>query len=187
MAEATLPRPKMDWTASDKGQAIKDFKQLCDLWFMVQKTEKEVQYSYIMLWLGTEGLRLVNTWGLSDEQLKDPQNIWDKLAQLEQTDNFRIHRLELQKLTQRQGESIEDFSLRLREKALKCKYSDHNCMEERILEQLIAGTNIARVQRELLAKDSTLTLQQKQKLTRPVHNTCASFRRYTRHPAALTQ
>ncbi|KAL8607946.1 hypothetical protein ACOMHN_005501 [Nucella lapillus] len=160
MAEASLPRPKMDWNSPDKAQAIRDFKQLCELWFMVKTIDKPAQYTYIMLWLGTEGLRLFNTWGLTEEELQDPKNIWDKFAQLEPADNFRIHRLELQRLSQRQGESVEDFLIRLKEKALRCRYGDTTSREERILKQLIAGTNIAKVQRELLAKDDKLTLQQ---------------------------
>ena len=44
-------------------------------------------------------------------------------------------------------------------KALSCRYADNALIDERILEQLIAGTNMPKIQRdELLAKDETLTL-----------------------------
>ena len=91
------------------------------MWFAVKGTVKELQHNYIMLWLGTEGLRLLNTWNLTAEQLKDPKNIWDKLALIEPPQNFHIKRLELQRLTQKQGESIEDFCTRCRTKALNCQ------------------------------------------------------------------
>ena len=73
MADSPLPRPKMDWCASDKAQALQNFRQLCDMWFAVKGTAKELQHNYIMLWLGTEGLRLLNTWNLTVEQLKRTQ------------------------------------------------------------------------------------------------------------------
>ena len=66
------------------------------MWFAVKGAVKELQHNYIMLWLGTEGLRLLNTWNLTAEQLKDPQNIWDKLALIEPPQNFRVP-LEFQK------------------------------------------------------------------------------------------
>ncbi|KAK7088654.1 hypothetical protein V1264_022553 [Littorina saxatilis] len=158
MADAPLPRPKMDWSSDDKAQALQDFKQLCDMWFKVKNTEKKLQHNYIMLWLGSEGLRLLNTWNLTVEQLEDPKNIWDRLQLLQPPQNFRIHRLEMQRLTQRTGESVEDFCTRCRTKAIKCKYTDKAAEDERVLEQLIAGTSISTVQRELLSRDSTLTL-----------------------------
>ncbi|XP_070198635.1 uncharacterized protein [Littorina saxatilis] len=144
MADAPLPLPKMDWSSDDKAQSLQDFKQLCDMWFKVKNTEKKLQHNYIMLW------------NLTVEQLEDPKNIWDRLQLLQQ--NFRIHRLELQRLTQRTGESVEDFCTRCRTKAIKCKYTDKAAEDERVLEQLIAGTSISTVQRELLSRDSTLTL-----------------------------
>ena len=58
----------------------------------------------------------------------------------------------------KQGELIEDFCTRCRTKALSCRYADNATIDERILEQLIAGTNMSKIQRELLAKDETLTL-----------------------------
>ena len=97
---------------------------------------------------------------LTADQLQDPKNIWDRLALLEPSQNFRIHRLEMQRLSQKQGESVEDFYIRIKTRALKCKYASEDITQERILEQFIAGTAIPKVQRELLSKDDTLTLAQ---------------------------
>ena len=160
MGDITLPRPTMDWSASDRAQALHDFQQLCEMWFTVNQTADALQHNYIMLWLGSEGLRLLNSWSLTTDQLQDPKNIWDRLALLEPSQNFRIHRLEMQRLCQKQGESVEDFYIRIKTQALKCKYASENVTQERILEQLIAGTAIPKVQRELLSKDDTLTLAQ---------------------------
>lgn len=160
MATNDLPCPVMDWTSSDRGRAIKDFKQLSQMWFAVKDIEAAKQHNYIILWLGTEGLRLFNTWGFTEEQLVDPNNIWRRLEQLEPTQNFRISRLEMQRLHQQEGEAIQDFVTRIRSLADKCSYAAPNIKNERILEQLIAGTRITTAQRELLNKDATLTLEQ---------------------------
>ena len=106
MADITLPQPTMDWSASDHTQTLRDFQQL---WFTVNQTADALQHNYIMLWLGSEGLRLLNSWSLTADQLQDPKNIWDSLALLEPSQNFRIHRLVMQRLYQKQGESVEDF------------------------------------------------------------------------------
>ena len=47
---------------------------------------------------------------------------------------FRIHRLEMQRLSQKQGESVEDFYIRIKMQALKCKYASEDITQERILE-----------------------------------------------------
>ena len=53
MADITLPRPTMDWSASDHTQALRDFQQL---WFTVNQTADALQLNYIMLWLGSAEL-----------------------------------------------------------------------------------------------------------------------------------
>ena len=77
MADTTLPRPTMDWSASDHAQALWDFQQLCKMWFTltVTHTEAAAQHKYIMLWLGSIGFRLLNSWSLTEEQLQDPKTI----------------------------------------------------------------------------------------------------------------
>ena len=100
MADA-LPNPSMDWNGPDRPQAYKEFKQLSELWFKVRGIQPEDQHSYIILWSGREGLRMYNTWGLTDDQLRDPKNVWDNFSrQIEPRENFRIHRLEFQRFKQ---------------------------------------------------------------------------------------
>lgn len=156
----TVPHPKMDWDSpSGRPQAYKEFKQLSELWFKVKNTKVEDQYSYIILWCGKEGLRMYNTWGLSDEQLKDPKNLWEKFsAQIEPQENFRIHRFEFQRYTQRSSESVDDFFSRCKEKAMKCRFKDNAELEERIIEVLISGMRSAETRKKLLGKDENLLI-----------------------------
>ena len=50
----------------------------------------------------------------------------------------------MQHLCQKQGESVEDFYVRINMQVLKCKYVSEDVTHERILEQLIAGMTIQR-------------------------------------------
>ena len=62
------------------------------MWFKVHKVPDADQHNYIILWSGKQGLRMFNTWGLTKDELKDPQNIWSKFSkQVEPQENFRIH------------------------------------------------------------------------------------------------
>ena len=123
MADITLPQPTMDWSASDHTQTLRDFQQL---WFTVNQTADALQLNYIMLWLGSAGYRLLNSWSLMADQLQDPKNIWGRLALLEPSQNFHIHHLEMQRLCQKQGEPVEDFYIRIKTQALKCKYASED-------------------------------------------------------------
>ena len=106
----TIPHPKMDWGHPDRPQAYKEFKQMANMWFQVKNIPAAQQHNYIILWAGREGLRIFNTWGLTDEQLQDPNNIWDKFSKhVESLENFRIHRLEFQRYKQGEHESVDEF------------------------------------------------------------------------------
>ena len=156
-----LPNPSMDWSNPDRSQAFCEFKQIADMWFQIKEIKPENQHNYILLWAGKEGLRMYNTWGLTEEQLKDPANIWNKFAgQMERKENFRMHRLEFQRYKQEATESVDDFLTRCTAKALKCQNKDEEAREERIIEVLIGGIKYPEVQRKLLSRDQGLTLRE---------------------------
>lgn len=164
-----IPTPVFDWNSPDRAQAFREFKQLSNMWFRVKNIPVKEQYNYIVMWSGREGLRMFNTWDLSEDQCADPNNIWTHFAgQVQPTENFRIHRLEFQRFRQDNSESIEDFVLRCKSKASKCMFpakkqgSDQpiGMMDERIIEVLISGVKYPEVQKLLLAKDSKLNLEE---------------------------
>lgn len=159
-APGGLPNPAMDWTNPDRATALAEFKQMCNFRFTAEDTKKERQYSHILLWAGPEGIRLSNTWGLSAEDLKKPEKIWEKFAESEPQDNFRIHRLELQQYKQNSTETVDDFITRCKTKVMKCKFPTEDARNERLIEQITAGIKYPEVQRKLLRKDDTLTLKQ---------------------------
>ena len=145
--------PHMDWLATNQAQTFKLFKQRLELYFKVKKIKKEEQVSYILLQVGDEGLRRFNAWALSDEELKDPDIIFQRFVeQLEPPENFRVCRLKLMQYRQGHEECLDDFVNRCKLLALKCDFSESE-LNERLLELIIASTPITDYQKELLLKD----------------------------------
>ncbi|XP_022099493.1 uncharacterized protein LOC110984016 [Acanthaster planci] len=150
----------MDWDSADRPQAYKDFKQTASMWLNVHNIADADQHNYIILWSGKEGLRMFNTWGLTEDELRNPQNIWDRFSkQIEPKENFRIHRLEFQRFVQLDTESVDEFYTRCKSKAMKCQFADDAALSERIIEVLISGVKYPDAQKKLLQKDDTLQLK----------------------------
>ena len=94
-----LSQPHTHTTRSWTGRAL-----------TVKKIPPAQQHNYIILWMGREGVRLLNTWGLTDAQLQEPKNVWDKLEGIQPSDNFRIHRLQLQRGAHNRADNSGDQS-----------------------------------------------------------------------------
>ncbi len=158
MADSVVP--KMNWDDPDLPNAIQIFKQQCELYFSVKGTNQQKQVDHILLFTGPTGIRMYNSWSLPEEDKKNPAVVWAKfLEQIKPKDNFRVARLYLQKFKQQPNESIDDFVSRIKLQAFRCSFSDAE-LSERVIEQIIAGTRHADLQKQLLAKDNTLTLAQ---------------------------
>ena len=60
---------------------VPKFRQVANLWFQKKKeTPKEEQHTYVILWSGVEGLRMFNTWKMTEEVLSDPKNVWEAFS-----------------------------------------------------------------------------------------------------------
>ena len=152
--------PRMDWSSTDLSSAMKMFKQRCTLYFTVKDIKAEKQVNYILLNSGDEGLKIYNSWSLSAEEAQKPDVVWEKFTtHVEPKSNFRIARLQLQKMKQ-EDESIDNYVSRIKLQAFKCKFRDETDIQDRVIEQLIQGTRHPEVQKELLGKDNKLTLDQ---------------------------
>ena len=97
MAEMTgITPPSMNWSSSDLPTAFKEFKQYCELIFtgpLAAKTNAQ-KVTYILLWVGQEGLKMYNTWDLSVEDKKKPNVIWEKFEkQLEPKNQLQIRKV----------------------------------------------------------------------------------------------
>ena len=146
-------QPRMDWGRSDPVTAVKLFKQKCELYFSVKDVKQEKQVDHLLLFSGEQGLKTFNSWGLSQEDSKKPDIVWKRFeTQIEPKSNFRVARLYLQKYKQQENENIDDFMSRCKLQALKDELKD------RLIEQLISGTRHQELQKDLLGKDKTLTI-----------------------------
>ena len=161
MAENTGLHPRMNWDDPDQANAIHIFKQQCALYFSVKDIAVHKQVDHILLFMGAPGLRMYNSWGLDDAEQKNPEVVWDKFTQqIQPKENFRVARLYLQKYAQRGDETVDEFLSRLKLHAKKCEFKDDKEFQDRVIEQFIAGVKYTDLQKELLGKDKSLTLQQ---------------------------
>ena len=120
----------------------------------VKRIAENKQVDHILLLSGKEGLRRYNSWSFgNDADRRNPSVIWEKfLKQIEPQVNFRIARFCLQNYSQEETENIDDFLGRWRLQAQKGKFRDQREMEERIIDQIIAGTKFSELQKQLLSK-----------------------------------
>ena len=85
--------------------------------------------------------------------------LWAKFEEhLEPKVNFRVQKYYLQRLSQTGGESIDGYMTRCKLQAIKCKFNQAE-LEEMRIEQLIVGTRLPELKKELLAKYENLTLE----------------------------
>ena len=151
--------PEMSWKASDLLAEFQVFKQRMHLVLLDQEvTDSKKQAIKIKIALGGEGLRRLNTSGLSEEDLECPNKVWATIeAQLKVNINFRIHRLELMRYRQRQDENIDEFVTRCRDKARDCDFSASE-LQDRIMELVIATTSCEPLQRTLLEQPKDFSI-----------------------------
>ena len=159
MAElAGLPIPHMDWSSSDALQALRKFKNLCQLYFsgpLKEKSEPK-QISFLLIWAGDEGLELASTWTLTADERKKLDKYWEKFENyVAPRSNFRLARYKLRTIKQELSEAVDSLIKKLRILVKECKYTSP---DEHIIDALIFGSNNPRVQSKLLEHDETLTL-----------------------------
>ena len=160
----------MNYWYAGKRQIWWNFKQQCELFFSVKGIAENKQVDHILLLLEKEGLRRYNSWSFGkDTDRRNLAVIWEKfLEQIEPQINFRIARFCLQNYSQKETENIDDFLAKCRLQAQKCKFSDEPEMEERIIDQIIAGTKFPELEKQRLSKNEAMTMSE-------VLNTCRSY------------
>ena len=166
--------PQMNWDNPDQVGAFKKFRQKCELMFKseLKKAEKDEQAARLLLWLGDPGLDIYN--GLifpEGKNKEDPKDILDMFENhLQPITTHRIFRYELQTMHQ-DSKSIDTYVKDLRNIAARCKFRDQREINDRILDQAIFGCNSKEVQKELICKDETLTLEKAVEVIRAVEAT----------------
>ena len=144
--------PRMNWLATDLPTEFRSFRQYCELIFSGPFAEKgqSERVTYILLWVGQEGLRMYNTWDLNETEKKDVEVIWAKFqALIEPKSNYRLSRFHLQKFRQLSSET-----------------------EESLIEQLLVGVRHGKVH-------DTLTLDAAMDVARTHETTLADMQQFS--------
>ena len=152
--------PELNWDAPSITEEFELFRQRMDLCLADNEvTDEEKKALKIKIAIGVEGLRRLNSSGLSAEELKSPTEIWKFLkAQVKTNVNARIHRMELMRYRQKDSENIDEFVTRCRQKGQECQFGGDE-MAERIIELIIASTPFELFQKDLLEKPIGFSLK----------------------------
>lgn len=154
--------PTFDWNSSDLPTSFRNFKNHCRLMFdgpMAQSAKSgKIQVTYVLLWLGQQGINIFDTWNVTDTQRESCDEIFNLFAKhFEPKTNYRLSRFQLQRFRQMPSENVDEFITRCRIQGSQCKFNPTE-LEIRLIEQLIIGTSHTKVQQILLGKDETLKL-----------------------------
>ena len=173
--------PRMDWSSADLPTTFYNFKQYCELIFsglLVDKDEA-TRVTYVLLWVGQEGLRMYNTWDLTDDARKKLSVLWNGFARMiEPKTNYRLNRFNLQRYRQAEHESVDEYMTRCTLQAKKCNFRDAIETDERLIEQLTVGIKHARIQEKLLSHDATLTLNGAMDMARTFEATMTDMKQF---------
>ena len=150
----------MDWKASNLPETFRKFRQTCDFIFdgPLESKNNAIKTQYLMLWVGEEGRDIRESWQLSNTKKNDLAEHWKRFEQyVKPKSNFRVARFQLRALKQEPSETVDAFMTRARVLSKECEYTNK---DEQLLDTLIAGVHMEEVQRKLILKDNTLTLDQ---------------------------
>ena len=179
--EKSYDNVTMNWNNPNKAQAMATFKQQCEMMFRRNKIDdKQAQVNEILVRTRQVGIEKFNSWALSKDDRKDPEKVWERFEEYRKSNqNFRVARLSLRNIKQNcdsatnDPEPTDEFISRLHLQSAQCcfkstKAADETNSElnERVIEQLIAGTCLPEVQKDLLAKDNKLTLNKAVQIAR---------------------
>ena len=154
--------PTFSWDEPDLPQALKKFRRYCKILLSTptysRKTGKE-QVSYILLWLGPQGVEIYDSWNLSEADQQDTKKVWDAFsAYFEPKSNFRLSRYQVRNIKQEEKEAVDNFVRRLKTHSQKCKFPPEY-VDNHLIDQFIVGVAHDSVRKTILDKDpSKVTL-----------------------------
>lgn len=119
----SLPCPKFDWKSQDQLRAFDQFQAKAELWLAGEKTEKELQYTKIVLMLGDEGLSRWTKFKLSEDDRQDPGKVFKAFRDsLGSDESFRTARAKLYLFRQQKGETVNEMDIRLSRLTDECRF-----------------------------------------------------------------
>ena len=173
MAKHVVDIPTMNWNSGDDKAAVMQYKLRIQRCFRVNDIPKEKQSDIIVYQLGDIGEKKMKSWGLTDDEAKDPDSIWNKLeATCGIEHSFRAARVEFSNMSQGTDQTVDMFYADLKDQCDKCRFKEP---DDRIIDQLIRGVQIKDAKKELVVEDEKLTLPNCLKIARKHESNEAQF------------
>ena len=166
-----VPIPSMNWKSINLPEEFRKFKRSVVYIFKgpLKDESDEVKIQYLLMWVGPDGADIRDGWALSATNEKDLEMHWTNFeSYVKPKTNYRVARFQMRALKQEAGESIDSFVTRAKVIATKCQYDD---MDDALLDTLIAGVHDESLQRKLIGKDDTLTLDRALDIIRSFEST----------------
>ena len=186
MGKSGIKTPRVNWVAADLPTEFASFRQYCELIFRGPFADKDeaARVTYILLWVGQEGLCMEKTWDLSDSHSKKVDVICGRFkCIIEPKANFRLSRFNLQKFRQTALESVDEFTTRCR---IQGENGDALEAEERLIEQLNIGIRHTKIQEKLLSRDDILPIDTAMDIARSHESTLADMNAFQSETSLTT-
>ncbi len=157
---ASLPPPSIDWSADDLDTAWRKFYRSCKLHFdgPLHDVDEAKKITYLLLWAGTEGQDIADTFSIPEDQQNRLQPLVDEFQRyVRPRSNFRVARFRLLGSSQRPDESADAFVKRLKTVIADCDYSETE-QSSIIVDVFIIGLRLKSVQSSLLKEGKNLSI-----------------------------
>ena len=128
-------------------------------YFSVRNIKIDKQLDNLLLALGANKVQIYNSWSLCSSENNTDKVFLKFQDHLEPHANYWLTRLHLQQIRKRTEETVDNFVARIKLKTKKYGTRDNIEFEPRVIETIIAGIRYETVQREMLTKRKTLSLQ----------------------------
>ncbi|GFS27368.1 hypothetical protein ElyMa_005262300 [Elysia marginata] len=126
MASRQIPLPALDWSKANKQTVFQEWKEFLESYFVIDKIKDADKYHYLLLSSGPKGRELFQSHNITEDDKRNPAHLWSLFDYFEnhlvEKPNKWVQRLEFQQITQQASESVDQFVVRLRNKAEKCSF-----------------------------------------------------------------
>ncbi|KAK6183342.1 hypothetical protein SNE40_010842 [Patella caerulea] len=174
MAQHRAPPPMTFSGKGDKTETYTLWKQRMNIYSSTTGKTGEKLVPYILEALDDDGLKIFNTFDLTQDKRKNPDAIFQKFEERLKISkpNFRAARLGLHFYYQRKDETLDEFYTRCKENSAHCEINADE-EKERILEQIITD-----FQKWLLSQKADITIDAILETGRQYETTLLNIQRY---------
>ena len=155
---ANVTNPTLNWKATCLNEEWKKFQQHCELMFAgpLKKATKEERAAYVLIWVGSEGREIYNSWTITADQGRDYNFLFEQFRKhtAPQT-NTVFSRYIFHTRKQKDDELFVAFATDLRILVKDCKYDKP---DEMVRDRIVAGITNDEIRGKLLTEGDQLTM-----------------------------